>query len=404
MQRRLPKLKRSVAMTTVLGTAGLAALLGCIAVFQREIPNDAHLLEPATASKQLPVVASDRLDSLLAEDPQPWLLAQSLPLKGPSGHIGERFGLGIDTVLREVNAKGGIAGRPIKIWRMDDGYEPDEALRNTRWFAEESSVLALFGYFGTPTSHASLPVAQAAGLTLVAPLTGASSLRAPGQANPLHFRASYAEEAGRIVDHLVNDGFVRIAVAYQNDAYGKDVLSSTLKALQRHKMQPIATAALPRNSIDTAEAANTIAQANPDALVVISLSKTMASMVQELSARRSSPQLMTISPTATKALFTDLPQSMSYGIGVTQVVPFPWDGRHPDVALYQRLMRQQQEEVSFDFISLEGFLAAQWLVKAMAAIAPDINRDRLVEELNRTSPGLERNIDLVFLGSGPWQP
>lgn len=351
-------------------------------------------------------VASENLDSLLNEEPRPWLLAQSLPLKGPSGHIGERFALGIDTVLRELNNRGGIAGRPVKVWRIDDGYEPENTLRNTRLFAAEPDVLALFGFFGTPTSKAALPIAKKAGLTLVAPLTGASALRAQGQTGVLHFRASYAEEARRIVNHLVNDGFVRIAVAYQNDAYGKDVLASTVEALKKHNLSAVSTAALPRNSIETKQAADTIIKSKPDALIVISLSKTMASLVNNLHRNGSRPQLMTISPTGTKALFRDLPQAAAFGVGVTQVVPFPWDARHPDVASYQRLLRQQQQdgEVDFDFYSLEGFMAAQWLVEAMESIAPDINRDRLVDELRRTTPGLHRSIDLVFLGSDPWEP
>lgn len=352
--------------------------------------------------------ASEHLDSLLDEEPRPWLLAQSLPLRGPSGHIGERFALGIDTVLQELNNRGGIAGRPVKIWRIDDGYEPENTLTNTQLFAAEPKVLALFGFFGTPTSKAALPIAKKAGLTLVAPLTGASSLRAKGQIGVLHFRASYAEEARRIVDHLVNDGFVKIAVAYQNDAYGKDVLASTVEALKTHDLSPVSTAALPRNSTETTQAANTIVQSKPDALIVISLSKTMASLVNNLHRNNSRPQLMTISPTGTKALFRDLPQSAAFGVGVTQVVPFPWDARHPDVASYQRLLRQQQQdvevEVDFDFYSLEGFMAAQWLVQAMETIAPEITRDRLINELKRTTPGLHRSIDLVFLGSDPWEP
>ena len=224
----------------------------------------------------------------------------------------------------------------------------------------------------------------------------------------LHFRASYAEEARRIVNHLVNDGFVRIAVAYQNDAYGKDVLASTVEALQTHDLRAVSTAALPRNSTETTQAANTIVKSKPDALIVISLSKTMASLVNNLHRNNSRPQLMTISPTGTKALFRDLPQSAAFGVGVTQVVPFPWDARHPDVASYQRLLRQQQQdvevEVDFDFYSLEGFMAAQWLVQAMETIAPEITRDRLINELKRTTPGLHRSIDLVFLGSDPWEP
>ena len=353
-------------------------------------------------------VSSENLDALLQEEPRPWLLAQSLPLRGPSGHIGERFALGIDTVLRDLNNRGGIAGRPVKIWRIDDGYEPENTLRNSRLFAAKPEVLALFGFFGTPTSKAALPIAKKAGLTLVAPLTGASSLRAEGQIGVLHFRASYAEEAQRIVNHLAHDGFVRIAVAYQNDAYGKDVLASTVEALKTHDLSAVSTAPLPRNSTETTQAANTIVKSKPDALIVISLSKTMASLVNNLHRNNSRPQLMTISPTGTKALFQDLPQSAAFGVGVTQVVPFPWDARHPDVASYQRLLRHQQQdievEVDFDFYSLEGFMAAQWLVKAMEAIAPEITRGRLINELKRTTPGLHRNIDLVFLGSDPWEP
>ncbi|QNI90073.1 ABC transporter substrate-binding protein [Synechococcus sp. ROS8604] len=399
----------SPPLTIVLGLAIGGALFALWSGVNQTTKQER--LEPAQSSSMTSneagrSLASENLDSLLNEEPRPWLLAQSLPLKGPSGHIGERFALGIDTVLRELNDRGGIAGRPVKVWRIDDGYEPENTLRNTRLFAAEPDVLALFGFFGTPTSKAALPIAKTAGLTLVAPLTGASALREQGQTEVLHFRASYAEEARRIVNHLVNDGFVRIAVAYQNDAYGKDVLASTVEALKKHNLSAVSTAALPRNSIETTQAANTIIKSKPDALIVISLSKTMASLVNNLHRNGSRPQLMTISPTGTKALFRDLPQAAAFGVGVTQVVPFPWDARHPDVASYQRLLRQQQQdgEVDFDFYSLEGFMAAQWLVEAMESIAPDVTRDRLVDELRRTTPGLHRSIDLVFLGSDPWEP
>ena len=400
-------LKTRLAIALGLGMAGaLFAIWSGVSLTTKQVDFGTAKTTKIVSNDPDRSVGSKDLDSLLNEVPRPWLLAQSLPLKGPSGNIGERFALGIDTVLRDLNNRGGIAGRPVKVWRIDDGYEPENTLRNTRWFAAEPDVLALFGFFGTPTSKAALPIAKKAGLTLVAPLTGASALRAQGQTGVLHFRASYGEEARRIVNHLVNDGFVRIAVAYQNDAYGKDVLASTVEALQTHDLRAVSTAALPRNSTETTQAAETIVKSKPDALIVISLSKTMASLVNNVHRSGSRPQLMTISPTGTKALFRDLPQAAAFGVGVTQVVPFPWDARHPDVASYQRLLRQQQPDgdVDFDFYSLEGFMAAQWIVKAMEAIAPDVTRERLVNELRRTTPGLHRTVDLVFLGSDPWEP
>ena len=402
-------LKTRLAIVLGLGMAGaLFAIWSGVNLTTKQVDFGTAKTTTIVSNNADQSVSSENLDSLLDEKPRPWLLAQSLPLKGPSGNIGERFALGIDTVLQDLNNRGGIAGRPVKVWRIDDGYEPENTLRNTRSFAEEPDVLALFGFFGTPTSKAALPIAKEAGLTLVAPLTGASALRTEGQTGVLHFRASYREEAQRIVNHLVNDGFVRIAVAYQNDAYGKDVLASTVEALQTHDLRAVSTAALPRNSTETKQASETIVKSKPDALIVISLSKTMASLVNNVHRNGSRPQLMTISPTGTKALFRDLPQAAAFGVGVTQVVPFPWDARHPDVASYQRLLRQQQQdleiEVDFDFYSLEGFMAAQWLVQAMETIAPEITRDRLMNELKRTTPELHRSIDLVFLGSDPWEP
>ena len=402
-------LKTRLAIVLGLGMAGaLFAIWSGVNLTTKQVDFGTAKTTTIVSNDADQSVSSENLDSLLDEKPRPWLLAQSLPLKGPSGNIGERFALGIDTVLRDLNNRGGIAGRPVKVWRIDDGYEPENTLRNTRSFAEEPDVLALFGFFGTPTSKAALPIAKEAGLTLVAPLTGASALRTEGQTGVLHFRASYREEAQRIVNHLVNDGFVRIAVAYQNDAYGKDVLASTVEALQTHDLRAVSTAALPRNSTETKQASETIVKSKPDALIVISLSKTMASLVNNVHRNGSRPQLMTISPTGTKALFRDLPQAAAFGVGVTQVVPFPWDARHPAVASYQRLLRQQQQdvevEVDFDFYSLEGFMAAQWLVQAMETVAPEITRDRLMNELKRTTPELHRSIDLVFLGSDPWEP
>lgn len=351
-------------------------------------------------------IASTSISTLLAENPTPYIFAQSLPLQGPASHLGKSYSRGLDAALRELNAAGGVNGRPVRIWRLDDGYEPENTIRNTKLFAQHPEVLGLFGYVGTPTTKAVLPQAEAANLTLIAPMTGASSLRQPGQKLVVHFRASYAEEADRIINHLVNDGYVRIAIAYQNDAYGQDVLDSLLAALRHHDLQAASTAKLPRNSTNIHDAANELSRSNPDALVVISTSKTMTALVDRLHHMGSSPQLMTISFTGTKALFDDLPQRASFGIGVTQVVPFPWDRRHPAAKRYQQVLHQQSNEPDFDFISLEGFMIGQWLGETLQSLGSNITRENLVQALRTNSPLQQgsNGVDLVFLGSGPWQP
>ena len=47
--------------------------------------------------------------------------------------------------------------RTVEIRTMDDGYEPDRCAENTRKLIADD-VFALFGYIGTPTSLAALPI------------------------------------------------------------------------------------------------------------------------------------------------------------------------------------------------------------------------------------------------------
>ena len=96
------------------------------------------------------VLASPSLEVLLKQRPTPWILAQSLPLSGPSSHLGKQFSYGIDLVIRELNQGGGVAGRPVKIWGRDDGYEPAGALANTQAFAGRMRCWHCSGMWARP--------------------------------------------------------------------------------------------------------------------------------------------------------------------------------------------------------------------------------------------------------------
>ena len=353
-------------------------------------------------------VSNSNIHKLLRMKPTPLIFAQSLVLSGPARDLGSNFIKGIDLYLKKVNDQGGIDGRPIMIWRLDDGYEPDNAANNTTKFVSYSQLLGLFAYIGTPTTKAALPLAKASGIDIISPFTGASVLRGANNAYTIHHRASYSDEAKKIVDYLVNDGFVRIAIGYQNDSYGKDVLNSLVEELaDTHQLSPVISVPLVRNSRDTGNAAKEIKAHNPDALIAISTYQTVASLIQNLNSQGSYPQVMTISFTGTKSLIKELPRHTSFGIGVTQVVPFPWDLRNSIVREYQSDLREVDPDAEFDFVSLEGYLIARKLVSALRKASPVINRSSLREALVEENDGLISGgveVDLVFLGTDPWQP
>ena len=103
--------------------------------------------------------------------------------------------LGIEAAFHEANSKGGINGRSVELATVDDGYEPDRAIMNTRELIEESGVFALIGAVGTPTSLSAAPIAAEFGVPYVAPFTGAEFLRNAGRLpNVVNLRASYDQE------------------------------------------------------------------------------------------------------------------------------------------------------------------------------------------------------------------
>ena len=177
------------------------------------------------------------------------VLGQSAPFSGPTAELGLQYHLGAQLHFEAVNAKGGIQGRRIELQRLDDGYEPERCVANTRQFIAQN-VFALFGYVGTNASLAALPVATEARLPFFAPLTGAQALREPSNRYAVHVRASYFDETAAIVRQITAVGIRKLAVFHQNDGYGKAGLEGVQRALTAQNLHPVAVGAVERNSTD----------------------------------------------------------------------------------------------------------------------------------------------------------
>ena len=158
------------------------------------------------------------------------ILGQSAAFTGPAAQLGIQFYQGAKLHFDRVNAQGGVGGRSIEIRNLDDGYEPDRCAENTRKLLADD-VFALFGYIGTPTSVAALPLATKDKVPFLAPFTGAMALRQPFNRYAFHLRASYNDETALIVRQLTALGLKKIAVFYQNDAYGRAGLDGVNLAL-----------------------------------------------------------------------------------------------------------------------------------------------------------------------------
>src|SRR5260221_4624359 len=164
-----------------------------------------------------------------------YVLGQSCALTGPAAQLGLQMNAGARIYFNALNGAGGINGATIELRAADDGYEPDRCKANTEKFVQDD-VFALFGYVGTPTCLAALPLVVDARMPFFVPVTGPEALRDPFHKTVFHLRASYYDETALIVRQLTLLGLKKIAVFYQNDAYGKAGLESGTRALKTQKL------------------------------------------------------------------------------------------------------------------------------------------------------------------------
>jgi hypothetical protein len=230
------------------------------------------------------------------------LIGMTAPFSGPSGPYGLDMKMVINAYFRQLNDAGGVHGRRLDLRSLDDGYETERTVANTRALIAQEQVFALLGFYGSsPTTAAMNEVFGVAKVPLVGTISGADSLRQSPRDHPnnrymFNVRASYANETEAIVNQLVSLGFKSIAVFYQNDGFGKSGLEGVLAALRKHNQVPSAVATVERNSADVSGAVQTIAKANPQAVIMVTLYKASAAFVREMRKAKQNPQFMTLSP------------------------------------------------------------------------------------------------------------
>jgi ABC-type branched-subunit amino acid transport system substrate-binding protein len=305
------------------------------------------------------------------------VLAQSAPFSGPAAQLGIQFHQGAKLYFEQLNAQGGLHRRPIEITRLDDGYEPERCVENTRKLIAEDP-LALFGYIGTPTSVAALPLATAAKVPFFAPFTGAMALRQPLNRYAFHIRASYNDETELIVRQLTSLGLQKIAVFYQNDAYGKAGLDGVELAMKARNVKPVAQATVERNSVAVASAVKTLVAAQPDAIVQIGAYKACAAFIRQARAAGFGGTFFNVSFVGTQALVDELGKDAA-GVVVSQVVPSPYNAARPVTREFLQAVKKGGADYQVNFSSMEGYLAAKVLSEGLKRGKP--TRDGLVAGL-----------------------
>jgi ABC-type branched-subunit amino acid transport system substrate-binding protein len=325
------------------------------------------------------------------------LIGSCSALDGPARFLGSQTVLGATTYLHAVNDDGGVFGRKVQLLAFDDGYDPDKAPACFKRMTKEG-VFALGFFVGTPTAKVYVPMAQEEKIPVVGLFTGAQMLYEPLKRYVINVRASYYDETREQVDKLWNVNVRKIAVLYQDDAFGKTVLDGVKLALQKHNSAPVALGTFARNTLDVDDGIKSVMATRPQAVVLVGPYAPVAAIVKKAHAAGWRPQFLTVSFVGTEEFIREAGADAD-GTIITQVVP-PYDRTdYPTVALYRKVLTKYYPDAKPSFVSLEGFVDAMVMVEGLKRAGKNVTREKFItaiESIREMNVGMGSKLVLDY--------
>jgi len=316
------------------------------------------------------------------------------PFSGAAKELGRQMKLGIDTAFNRINEAGGVEGRMLKLVTADDGYEPTRTGDAMKQLYDKDQVFGIIGNVGTPTAVVAVPYALERRMLFFGAFTGANVLRHdPPDRYVFNYRASYAEETDATVRYLVKLRRIpvrQIAVFAQQDTYGDSGFAGVAKAVRALGVSDSAIVRLnyKRNTVDVDDAINQLKLQKPPikAIVMVATYRAAAKLIEKTHDLFPGMIYTNVSFVGSTALADELmllgPRYAS-GVIVTQVVPAV-SGYSSVVLEYKNALAKYFAGEAPDYVSLEGYVAANVLIKGLQRAGPQLDTEKLIDALENS--------------------
>lgn len=308
------------------------------------------------------------LQSVAAKPVAEIVVGQSLPLTGTNSDLGRQLRLGADVLFAHINATGGIRGSNVRLVVLDDAYETQRVVRNTRHLVEVEQVSVLMGF------PQALGVRDAlrqdflldSGVPMLGPVTGVEWLREPGHPQVFHVRAGHANEAEHLTGHLITLGVRRIAMLHMRDEEGRSALDAMRAALTRKGLSLTGAVPFAQEDVGVGRVVQAVQALQPEAIVIKAPASLVAAFAKVYRGAGEAAYLVNLSGTSHEEVLAQIGAVVARGMSFAQVVPYPFGVARPLVREYGALLSTYGPmDAAPSYAGFEAFIGAKVLVEAL---------------------------------------
>lgn len=256
-----------------LFVGAVAAVLG-VACSKSEPKKEAET--PAAPAAEKSVEAKPQEDEIK--------LGQIMPYSGPASAYGTIGRLHTAFFAKVNRDKGGVNGKKINLISLDDGYSPPRAVEQVRRLVEQDHVVGIFNPVGTPSNSAIRKYLNDKGVAHLLVSTGASKWADP-QNFPytIGFNPSYRVEGRTYAEHILKTKpKAKIAVLYQGDDFGKDILEGLKEGLGANAKMIVSEASYETSDPTVDSQIVSLKQSKADVVVIVTTPKFGAQAIRKI--------------------------------------------------------------------------------------------------------------------------
>jgi branched-chain amino acid transport system substrate-binding protein len=314
-------------------------------------------------------------------------LGSSVPLSGEAAIAGN-VARGIEAYFDYVNARGGVFGRKIKFTYLDDGYDPGRAVTNTIRLVQQERVFALFSSLGTNNNLAVRKLLNDAKVPQLYVSSGATTFGRDYKRYPwtIGYIPPYSEEGviyGQYVVKKIKKP--KIAVLYQNDDYGRDLLAGLRRGLGAKAKAIVAKVGYDPTSSDVQPQVTQLKASKANVFMIFAFGKFSLQAFNAVSRLGWKPQIFVNDVSSASGLMAIVPQKAANG---SISIVFGKDPASPiwkndkGIKLFQSILKKYGSNISSrdlqDGYYTAGMATAYTMVDTLKKAGRNLTRQSLM--------------------------
>lgn len=303
------------------------------------------------------------------------------PQTGPAAPWGA-VARGTGVYFQLINEEGGINGRKIEYHMFDDGYNPAKTKAGVKELQEGVGIFGWASGVGTACGLAVKDYLAERKVPWVGPAAGSLNWITPPQKYLFAVYPLYYSEAKALSGYAVTKmGKKRVAIAYQNDDYGKNGVAGAEKELSKHGMKLVAQIPVEQADTDMKPHVMQFKKVDADMVLLWVTPVHAVRIVGTARAMQFNPQWMSTSTCSDFPLMMNISKGLWKDVIVTNFSDLP-DSKAPLMQKYKKAYEKyaaKDERWGVFFYAGIGFVEP--MVEGLKRSGKDLTRERFVQAM-----------------------